>query len=322
MSEQDVSKRLHGIGIIPAIAINHVEDAAPLAKALCNGGLPAAEITFRTAAAHDAMVEMKKAQPNLLIGAGTVLTREQVDSAIDAGAEFIVSPGLNPAIVKYVQSKGLLMIPGTASASEIEQALDLGIDIVKFFPAEPLGGIKMIKALCGPYKDIRFLPTGGVNESNMNEYLASPKIFAVGGTWMVKPDMIDARQFSEIENMTHEAVLRMLGLRVKHVGINVSDNETEEIANQFASIMLGKVRKTSKGYFGSELAEIMKESNWKGTKGHIAIGVNSVERAMAYYRVLGYEFDESTISYDVSGDAQFAYFKKEIAGFAIHLVNF
>ncbi len=321
MSILDIKKRLHGIGIIPAIAINHVEDAAPLANALCNGGLPTAEVTFRTAIAHDAMVEMKKARPDLLVGAGTVLTKEQVDSAIDAGAEFIVAPGLNPEIVKYVQSKGLLMIPGVASASEIEQALELGLDTVKFFPAEPLGGINTIKALCGPYKGINFMPTGGVNTKNMNEYLANPRIFACGGTWMVKTDMIDNKQFDELEKITHEAVMKMLGLTVKHVGVNATKDEAADTAEQFASIMLGNVRETSKGYFGSNLVEVMNEGSWKGTKGHIAVGVNSVERAMAYYKAIGYEFDESTISYDEKGDAKFAYFKKEISGFAIHLIN-
>ncbi|MCH4208159.1 MAG: bifunctional 4-hydroxy-2-oxoglutarate aldolase/2-dehydro-3-deoxy-phosphogluconate aldolase [Solobacterium sp.] len=321
MSEQNVMKRLHGIGIIPAIALNHVEDAAPLAEALCKGGLPAAEVTYRTPAAHDAMIAMKKARPDLLVGAGTVLTREQVDSAIDAGAEFIVAPGLNPEVVKYVQSKGLPMIPGVANASEIEQALELGLHTVKFFPAEPLGGIKTIKALCGPYRNINFMPTGGVNEKNMNDYLASDKIFAVGGTWMVKTDMIDSKQFAELEKITHDAVLKMLGLRVKHVGVNATNDVASRTAQDFANIMLGNVRETNKGYFGSELVEVMSEGNWKGTKGHIAVGVNSVERAMAYYTALGYAFDESTIAYDEAGDAKFAYFKDEIAGFAIHLIN-
>ncbi len=316
----DVMKRLHGIGIIPAIVLDRVEDAAPLAEALCKGGLPAAEVTYRTACAHDAMIAMKKARPDLIVGAGTVLTKEQVDSAIDAGAEFIVAPGLNPEVVKYCQEKNVPVVPGLSTASELEQALSLGLHTVKFFPAEAMGGIKTIKALCGPYKTMTFLPTGGVNEKNMLDYLSFNKIFAVGGTWMVKADLIKNGQFDKIEELSRNAVLKMLGMHVKHVGINCTEADGRETAEKFANLLQGSVRETSKGYFGSELIEIMVKEHY-GTKGHIAIGVNSVERAMAYFRTRGYEFDESTIAYDEDGDAKFVYFKDEIGGFRIHLIN-
>ena len=150
MNHETVMRRLYGIGIIPAIVLDRVEDAAPLADALCKGGLPAAEVTYRTDCAHDAMKAMKERRPELIVGAGTVLTTEQVDSALDAGAEFIVAPGLNPEVVRYCQQKGVPVIPGVSTASEIEQAISLGLTTVKFFPAEQLGGIKTIKALCGP----------------------------------------------------------------------------------------------------------------------------------------------------------------------------
>lgn len=320
MNKEEVMKRMHGIGIIPAIALNRVEDAAPLAKALCAGGLPVAEVTYRTAAAHDAMIEMKKACPEMLVGAGTVLTKQQVDSAIDAGAEFIVSPGLNPEIVSYVLSKGLPMIPGISTASEIEQALALGLSTVKFFPAEQLGGLKTIKALCGPYRSMTFLPTGGVNTDNMLDYLNDPKIFAVGGTWMVKSALIDAGKFDEIERISHDAVLKMLGMHIKHVGVNCTEAEGKQTADAFAKLFQGSVRETSKGYFGSELVEIMVNQH-KGAHGHIAIGVHSTERAAAYFRTLGYAFDEDSATYDANGDLKFIYFKDEIGGFVIHLVN-
>ena len=316
----DVMKRLHGIGIIPAIVLDRVEDAAPLAEALCKGGLPAAEVTYRTACAHDAMIAMKKARPDLIVGAGTVLTKEQVDSAIDAGAEFIVAPGLNPEVVKYCQEKNVPVVPGLSTASEREQAWSLGLHTVKFFPAEAMGGIKTIKALCGPYETMTFLPTGGVNEKNMLDYLSFNKIFAVGGTWMVKADLIKNGQFDKIEELSRNAVLKMLGMHVKHVGINCTEADGRETAEKFANLLQGSVRETSKGYFGSELIEIMVKEHY-GTKGHIAIGVNSVERAMAYFRTRGYEFDESTIAYDEDGDAKFVYFKDEIGGFRIHLIN-
>lgn len=317
---KDVMKRLHGIGIIPAIVLDRVEDAAPLADALCKGGLPAAEVTFRTPAAHDAMIAMKKQRPELIVGAGTVLTKEQVDSALDAGAEFIVAPGLNPEVVKYCQAKGVAVCPGISSASELEQALALGLHTVKFFPAEAMGGIKTIKALCGPYKTMTFLPTGGVNTNNMLDYLSFNKIFAVGGTWMVKGDLIKNGRFDEVEKISREAVLKMLGMHIKHIGINCTEADGKNTADAFANLLQGTVRETSKGYFGSEMIEIMVKEHF-GTKGHIAIGVNNVERALAYYRALGFAFDESSITYDEAGDAKFAYFKDEIGGFRVHFVN-
>jgi 2-dehydro-3-deoxyphosphogluconate aldolase/(4S)-4-hydroxy-2-oxoglutarate aldolase len=317
---KDVMKRLHGIGIIPAIVLDRVEDAAPLADALCKGGLPAAEVTFRTPAAHDAMIAMKKQRPELIVGAGTVLTKEQVDSALDAGAEFIVAPGLNPEVVKYCQAKGVAVCPGISSASELEQALALGLHTVKFFPAEAMGGIKTIKALCGPYKTMTFLPTGGVNTNNMLDYLSFNKIFAVGGTWMVKGDLIKNGRFDEVERISREAVLKMLGMHIKHIGINCTEADGKNTADAFANLLQGTVRETSKGYFGSEMIEIMVKEHF-GTKGHIAIGVNNVERALAYYRALGFAFDESSITYDEAGDAKFAYFKDEIGGFRVHFVN-
>ena len=315
-----VMKRLHGIGIIPAIVLDRVEDAAPLADALCKGGLPAAEVTFRTPAAHDAMIAMKKARPELLVGAGTVLSIEQVDSALDAGAEFIVAPGLNPEVVMYCQKKGVAVCPGISTASELEQALALDLHTVKFFPAEAAGGIKTIKALCGPYKNMTFLPTGGINEKNMLDYLSFNKIFAVGGTWMVKTGLIKNGQFNKVEEISREAVMKMLGMHVKHIGINCTEADGKATADKFANLLQGTVRETSKGYFGSEMIEVMVKEHF-GTKGHIAIGVNNVERALAYYRALGVAFDENSITYDDEGDAKFAYFKEEIGGFKIHLVN-
>lgn len=317
----DILKRIHGIGIVPVIALDNVEDAAPLAKALCNGGLPVAEVTYRTACAHDAMIEMKKTCPQMLVGAGTVLTKEQVDSALDAGAEFIVSPGLNPEIVRYCQSKGVPILPGTANASDIEMALSLGLDTVKFFPAEPLGGIKMISALAAPYTTMKFMPTGGVSPKNMKDYLSNPKIVACGGTWMIDKKAMKEKNFGKIEELTRQAVREMLEIRIKHIGINAPTSEAKALAELMGKLFQGPVTETSKGYFGSPLIEVMNEGFHSGTHGHIAMGVSSTERAMAYFKAMGYEFDESSVTYDANGDAKFAYFKGEFGGFTVHLVN-
>ena len=317
----DILKKIHGIGIVPVIALENVEDAAPLAQALCNGGLPVAEVTYRTACAHDAMIEMKKACPQMLVGAGTVLTKEQVDSALDAGAEFIVSPGLNPEIVRYCQEKNVPILPGTANASDIEVALSLGLTAVKFFPAEPLGGIKMISALAAPYTQMKFMPTGGVSPKNMKDYLSNPKIIACGGTWMIDKKAMQEKNFAKIEELTRQAVREMLEIKIKHIGINVPTAEAKGTAEMMARLFQGVVSETSKGYFGSPLIEVMNEGFHVGTHGHIAMGVSSTERAMAYFKALGYEFDEESVTYDAHGDAKFAYFKGEFAGFGIHLVN-
>lgn len=202
----EVLERIHELGIVPVVVLNDAKDAAPLAKALCDGGLPCAEVTFRTAAAEESIRIMSEQFPEMLVGAGTVLTKEQVDRAVSAGAKFIVSPGLNPEIVKYCVDKGILITPGCANPSDVEQALAYGLDVVKFFPAEPAGGLKMIKAMAAPYVGVKFMPTGGINQNNVREYLAYDRILACGGSWMVKGELVDAGEFDKIEELTREAV--------------------------------------------------------------------------------------------------------------------
>ena len=202
----EVLEKIQEIGIVPVVVLDDVKDAAPLAKALCEGGLPCAEVTFRTAAAEESIRIMSEQFPEMLVGAGTVLTTEQVDRAVAAGAKFIVSPGLNPRIVKYCVEKGILITPGCANPSDIEQALENGLDVVKFFPAEPAGGLKMIKAMAAPYVGVKFMPTGGINQNNVKDYLAYDRILACGGSWMVKGDMVAAGEFDKIKELAAEAV--------------------------------------------------------------------------------------------------------------------
>ncbi len=201
-----IINQLGQYGIVPVVVLNDSEKALPLAGALCDGGLPCAEVTFRTDAAEESIRRMSQAFPNMLIGAGTVLTTEQVDRAATAGAKFIVSPGLNPKVVTYCQEKNLPIIPGVATPSEMEQAIELGLNIVKFFPAEPSGGLAMIKAVAAPYTMLKFMPTGGINEKNVRDYLAYDKILACGGSWMVKGSLIDEDRFDEIADMCRKAV--------------------------------------------------------------------------------------------------------------------
>lgn len=207
------------------VVLDDAKDAAPLAKALCEGGLPCAEVTFRTAAAEESIRIMAKEFPDMLVGAGTVLTTEQVDRAVNAGAKFIVSPGLNPTVVKYCVDKGIPVTPGTSNPSDVEMAISLGLDVVKFFPAEQAGGINMIKAMAAPYTQMKFMPTGGINAKNINSYLAFDKILACGGSWMVKKDLVAAGEFDKIRDLTKEAVQTMLGFELAHIGINCENEE-------------------------------------------------------------------------------------------------
>lgn len=193
------------IGIIPVVVLDDPKDAAPLAKALCENGLPCAEVTFRTAAAEETIRVMSREFPDMLVGAGTVLTTEQADRAIAAGAKFIVSPGLNPKVVQHCIDKSIPVTPGTQTPSEMEQALELGLKVVKFFPAEPAGGLAMIKAVAAPYTELKFMPTGGINAKNVRDYLAYNKIIACGGSWMVKKDLIAAGEWDKIAAMVKEA---------------------------------------------------------------------------------------------------------------------
>jgi 2-dehydro-3-deoxyphosphogluconate aldolase/(4S)-4-hydroxy-2-oxoglutarate aldolase len=201
----EMMKKLQKTGIVPVVVLENADDALPLAERLMAGGLPCAEVTFRTAAAEESIRRMAKAFPEMIIGAGTVLTTEQADRAIDAGATFIVSPGFNPKVTEYVLKKGVPMTPGVCTPTEIEAALQFDLDVLKFFPAEPAGGLKMIKALAAPYVGVNFMPTGGISAANVREYLAYNRIVACGGSWMVSGKLVKEGQFDEIERLVHEA---------------------------------------------------------------------------------------------------------------------
>jgi 2-dehydro-3-deoxyphosphogluconate aldolase/(4S)-4-hydroxy-2-oxoglutarate aldolase len=202
---QNAEQAIGGKRVLPVVVLEDAAKAEPLATALTTGGLPCAEVTFRTDAAVESIKAMAAA-PDFLVGAGTVLTAEQVDRAVDAGARFIVSPGFGPAVVRRCQELGVPVFPGVATATEIQMALDTGVHTVKFFPAEQLGGVAMIKALAAPFRTVRFIPTGGVTTANLAGYLANPAVLAVGGTWMVAPDLLAAGDWAEVTRRTQAAM--------------------------------------------------------------------------------------------------------------------
>jgi 2-dehydro-3-deoxyphosphogluconate aldolase/(4S)-4-hydroxy-2-oxoglutarate aldolase len=314
------------IGIIPVIKIDDAEKAVPLAKALSMGGIPCAEVTFRTAQAEEALKrinsELCSAEaPEILLGAGTILTTEQVDKAVAAGAKFIVSPGLNPNVVSYCVKKGIPVIPGCSTPSDIEMALELGVNVVKFFPAEQAGGLEFIKAISAPYPAVSFVPTGGINAQNIVKYITFEKVIACGGSWMVNPDIINAGDFGKITAMCKEALFNLFGFELAHIGINTENEETAlKTASRFSALFGFQNNVGTPSVYSGTGIEVMK-TQYLGKNGHIAIGTNSLLRARAFFERQGVEFNPDSIRYDAKGNIRLIYFKEEIGGFAVHLAQ-
>ncbi|MDR0964844.1 MAG: bifunctional 4-hydroxy-2-oxoglutarate aldolase/2-dehydro-3-deoxy-phosphogluconate aldolase [Clostridium sp.] len=317
-----VIERLSKIGLVPVVKIERVEDAIPLAQALCAGGLPCAEVTFRTESASGAIKAITEHFPTMCVGAGTVLTAAQVDAACGAGAQFIVSPGLNPKTVKYCVEKEIPITPGVSTPSDIEAALELGLEVVKFFPAEQAGGLPMIKALAAPYGSIKFLPTGGISAQNLNSYLSYEKVIACGGSWMVPADLINAGKWGEIERLTREAVRTMLGFSLSHVRIPTSDErEAHKVAQRFGTLF-GLPISDEKDAVNAGGALFAMKNSTRGAKGTIAIQTNYLTRAMYYLEnVLDVKFDASSAQTNVKGKVTSIYLDEEMSGFALMLVQ-
>jgi 2-dehydro-3-deoxyphosphogluconate aldolase/(4S)-4-hydroxy-2-oxoglutarate aldolase len=316
----EVLEKIGELGLVPVVTIENPEDALPLGKALIDGDLPVAEITFRTAAAQQAIETLARELPGLLVGAGTVLTIEQVKRAVSAGAEFIVSPGFNPAVVDYCVDNGIPVTPGLNTPTEIEMALERGLEVVKFFPAESSGGVEFLKAMAAPYRGIQFIPTGGISKNNLTSYLAFNRVHACGGSWMVKADLISSGQFSEITRLTREAVSTMLGFEFGHLGIN---EESEERALKSAKILSGlfyfPVKEGTSSIFAGSGFEVTK-SRFPGDHGHIAISTNDIVRAIGYLKGKGVSIREETKK-EKDGKLSAVYLDLEVSGFAVHLVQ-
>ncbi len=316
----DMIKKISSLGIVPVIKLTDANNAVPLCRALANGGLPVAEITFRTAAAEESIRRVAQELPEVLVGAGTVLTIEQVDKAMNAGAKFIVTPGFDEEVTRYCVERNIPIFPGCPTTSDIQKAIKCGLKVVKFFPAEAMGGLNAIKAVAAPYGGMLFMPTGGVNEKNLNDYLAFDKIIACGGSWMAKEDLINAGKFDEIEAMTRSAVQKMLGFEIKHVGINCGDEEEAmAVAKKFSVLFGWPVKDGNSSVFAGSAIEAMK-APYLGEKGHIAVGCNSVVRAQAYLESMGFEFNAESAK-EKNGKLIAIYLKDEIGGFAVHLVQ-
>lgn len=318
----DIFRKLYAYGIVPVVKIEDPEKAVPLAKALIDGGVNTCEITFRTARAAEAIKNITAAFPDMLVGAGTVLSAEQANKALEAGAKFIVSPGFNPSTVRYCVEKGVTIIPGCATCGEMEQAMEMGLEVVKFFPAEALGGVKVLKAVGAPYSKLKFMPTGGIDEKNIGEYLALSNVLACGGSFMVKASLIDSGDFAEITRLTKLSVAAVHNFSIKHVGINETSAANGNKTNDTLCRLFGlnPERRSEKAVFSGTLFEIM-FSPYLGKNGHVAMSCLSPARARAYLEEMGAKFNESTASYDEKGNLKVIYLAEDIGGFAFHLVT-
>jgi 2-dehydro-3-deoxyphosphogluconate aldolase/(4S)-4-hydroxy-2-oxoglutarate aldolase len=307
-------------GIVPVVAIDDANNAVPLARALMDGGIPCIEITFRTNAARDAMRQISAGVPEMLMGAGTVLTVEQVTTAVECGAQYIVSPGLNRKVVEYCLANSIPVTPGVATPTEVEVAIELGLEVVKFFPAEAMGGLSYLIAIGAPYKAMKFIPTGGIDESLLLAYLKSPRVHACGGSWMVKADLIAAGKFEEIKTLSAKAVTAMLGLHIAHVGINAgSPEEADRLARMFGGMLNLPPRETSAAVFAGAQVEFRKNPS-PGAHGHLAIGTHFIERAMAYFERIGIRILPETMI-EKNAKPHAVYLDVNIAGFAVHLIQ-
>ncbi len=307
-------------GIVPVVKIDNANDAVPLGKALIDGGLPVAEITFRTAAAKEAIENIARELPEILVGAGTVLSVDQVKEAVKAGAKYIVSPGFNPEVVKYCVDNNIPITPGCSNPTDIEMALGFGLEVVKFFPAESFGGLGTLKAMSAPYGSMKFIPTGGINENNINDYLSFNKVLACGGSWMVKDDLIKSGKFDVITSLTKEAVKLMLGFNLAHIGINMSDADSSlDVTKKFADTFDFPIKEGNSSNFAGTGIEVNK-SIGLGKNGHIAIKTNNITRAIAYLEAKGIEVDMSTAK-GPAGAMIAVYLKDDFGGFAVHLLQ-
>ena len=309
----DMFKTIYELGIIPVVAIDDADKAVPLAKALRDGGLPAAEITFRTAAAEESIRRIVAECPDVLVGAGTVLTKEQADRAVAAGAKFIVTPGFNPEMIAYIKSLGIPMMPGAATPGEMEQAMSMGLTNIKFFPAEANGGVAKLKALAGPYQAAKWMPTGGVNTKNLNDYLSFDRIIACGGTWIATSADIAEGKWDDITKKCKDAVKTMLGFELRKICIYGDSANAEKNAKFVASLFGFDCVETECGVQAGCVCFGKEESDAKGC---IVINTLNGNRAMAYLKRMGAEIDPD-IWYDKKGNVSCFGLKDTVAGFEI-----
>lgn len=316
----EVLQRLSGAGIVPVVVLEKKEDAVPTANALLAGGIDVMEITFRTYAAADSIREVAQNCPDMLVGAGTVITLEQCKRAVDMGAKFIVSPGFDEEVVRWCVKHEIAVVPGCVTPTEIMAAMAQGLKVLKFFPANIYGGLDAMKALSGPFGGIKFIPTGGVSSKNIAEFISAPFIHAVGGSWVCTKADIAAGNFEKITRLCQEARQAMLGFEVAHIGINCPNAEDSmAVCGQLEKAFGFEIKEGNSSNFSTSAIEVMK-SPYLGEKGHIAIRTGAMAAAVAELEKRGFAADPETAKY--KGDQLVAvYLKDSFGGFAVHLLQ-
>ncbi len=314
------SERLGNNAVVPVVVLEDAANAVPTAKALLAGGIDVMEITLRTDAAIDSIKAVAAQCPEMLVGAGTVLNLEQAKAVVEAGANFIVSPGFDAELVGWCMENDITVTPGCVTPTEIMAALKLGVDVVKFFPANVYGGLNAMKNLSAPFGGVKFIPTGGVNGQNISEYAAAPYVHTVGGSWVCAKADISAGNFDKITALCKEAVANSLGFEVAHIGVNTADSaEAMAVAMQFNGMFGFAVKDGNSSAFASTGIEVMK-SDSIGTKGHIAVRTNNIKRAAAWLESKGIALNADSAKY--KGKQMVAvYLKEEVGGFAVHLLQ-
>lgn len=319
---QDIVERISNIGIVPVVKISSMEDVIPMISALYTGGIDCAEITFRSEYAYDAIKTITKELPHMLIGAGTVLSIEQAEQACQAGASFIVTPGFNEGIVRWCIEHQVPILPGISSASELELALAYGLTNVKFFPAQSSGGAQKLKDLAAPYPMVNFMPTGGIHETNLHEYLSLPNVIAIGGSFMLDQDAITNKDWDCIETLSKRAIKKLLNYELIHIGLHAEDSkQAQQSAKLLCKLFKFTYYEKPKSSFAGRGFEILNEKGL-GEHGHIGIYTPYPMRALYQLKKEGILPIASSITRNKkTKQINFVYLDIEILGFAIHLIN-
>jgi len=317
----DVMKLIESIGILPVINITDIEKAVPLANALVKGGIPVVEVTLRSEVSLQAIKRIVTEVPECKVLAGTILTVEQAQLALDAGVSGLVMPGYDEEIVDFALGKNVPIVPGCVTAADIQKGVKQGLSVFKFFPAEKSGGIDAIKLLSGPFKGVKFLPTGGIDYSNLGIYLKEKCVIACGGSYMANAKLLASGDFDAITANCKKAVDISLGFELAHIGINHNgENDAVNTAETISDIFRMNARYMNSAVFAGTAVEAVKSQGY-GEKGHIGFFTNSISRAMAYFEKKGIALNEESIKRNAAGEITCIYLKDDIAGFAFHVVS-
>ena len=308
------------IGILPVIKIEKLEHAVPLAKALRAGGINAIEVTVRSDVAFDSIRAIKHEYPDMMVGAGTIHNQSLAQQALAAGAEYIVTPGYSKPTVDYCVNNNVPIVPGCSSATDFEMAVDAGLKVVKFFPAEISGGVAALKLYSGPFPDLKFVPTGGITYSNLAEYLRLGCVAACGGSFMANADTIRNEDWDTIAKNCRKAVDLSLGFELAHVGLNHADaGSAMSNAEALNKIFPLGIKNGNSSIFCGKAVEFMKKPFY-GEKGHIGFYTNSVVRAKAWFEQNGIAIRKESLR-EEGGKLVSFYLEEEVGGFAVHVVK-